>query len=109
MAGRLLDGFAPKLSGLSGLFGTIGTEVVPLPVLRALVKLPQGRHYFQPQENSKADWIEQSVVRVLQDGNRTPDLAMPGAKPVGTTGFMDILHVEMQRTLEHAERYGWGV
>src|SRR2546430_111069 len=57
----------------------------------------------------EADWIEQSVVRVLQAGHRTPDLAMPGAKPIGTTGFMDILHVEMQRTLEHAERYGWGV
>ena len=57
----------------------------------------------------EADWIEQSVVRVLQAGHRTPDLAMAGSKPVGTTGFMDTLHVEMQRTLEHAERYGWGV
>src|ERR1700756_2479321 len=57
----------------------------------------------------EADWIEQSVVRALQSGHRTPDLAGPGTKAVGTTGFMEILHVEMQRTLEHAERYGWGV
>ena len=54
-------------------------------------------------------WIEQSVVRVLQAGYRTPDLTVPGAKNVGTTGFMEILHAELQRTLEHAERYGWGV
>ena len=57
----------------------------------------------------EADWVEQSVVRVLTAGYRTPDLATPGSKKVGTTGFMEILHEEMQRTLEHAERYGWGV
>ena len=57
----------------------------------------------------EADWVEQSVVRVLQGGYRTPDLATPGSKKVGTAGFMEVLHVEMQRTLEHAERYGWGV
>jgi len=57
----------------------------------------------------EADWVEQSVVRVLAGGYRTPDLAAPGSKPTGTNGFMEILHVEMQRTLEHAERYGWGV
>jgi 3-isopropylmalate dehydrogenase len=57
----------------------------------------------------EADWVEQSVVRVLAAGHRTPDLASPGSKPIGTTGFMEILHEEMQRTLEHAERYGWGV
>jgi hypothetical protein len=48
-------------------------------------------------------------VRVLSGGFRTPDLASPGSKPIGTAGFMEILHGEMQRTLEHAERYGWGV
>jgi 3-isopropylmalate dehydrogenase len=57
----------------------------------------------------EADWVEQSVVRVLAAGYRTPDLAAPGSKPIGTNGFMEILHEEMQRTLEHAERYGWGV
>jgi 3-isopropylmalate dehydrogenase len=57
----------------------------------------------------EADWVEQSVVRVLAGGYRTSDLAAPSSKPIGTNGFMEILHVEMQRTLEHAERYGWGV
>ena len=59
--------------------------------------------------NLEADWVEQSVIRVLSGGFRTPDLVGPGAKRVGTAGFMEILHDEMQRTLEHAERYGWGV
>jgi len=59
--------------------------------------------------NLEADWVEQSVARVLGAGYRTPDLTAPGVKPVGTAGFMEILHEEMQRTLEHAERYGWGV
>jgi len=59
--------------------------------------------------NLEADWVEQSVIRVLSGGFRTPDLIGPGAKRVGTAGFMEILHDEMQRTLEHAERYGWGV
>jgi len=57
----------------------------------------------------EADWVEQSVVRLLGAGYRTPDLAAAGCKPIGTNGFMEILHEEMQRTLEHAERYGWGV
>jgi len=57
----------------------------------------------------EADWVEQSVVRVLSAGYRTPDLVSPGSKAIGTVGFMEILHTEMQRTLEHAERYGWGV
>ncbi len=59
--------------------------------------------------NLEADWVEQSVIRVLGAGYRTPDLAAPGTKPIGMAGFMENLHVEMQRTLEHAERYGWGV
>jgi 3-isopropylmalate dehydrogenase len=59
--------------------------------------------------NLEADWIEQSVVRVLAGGFRTPDIAGTGNKPVSTSEFMDILREEMQRTLEHAERYGWGV
>jgi len=59
--------------------------------------------------NLEADWVEQSVVRVLSAGYRTPDLVGPDSKPIGTAGFMEILQQEMQRTLEHAERYGWGV
>jgi 3-isopropylmalate dehydrogenase len=56
----------------------------------------------------EADWVEQSVGRVLA-GYRTEDLAEPGMKKVGTSTFMEILHQEMQRTFEHAEKYGWGV
>ncbi len=59
--------------------------------------------------NLEADWVEQSVSRVLSNGYRTPDIAEPGARTVGTTSFLEHLHEEMQRTLEHAERYGWGV
>jgi len=59
--------------------------------------------------NLEAEWVEQSVVRVLSGGYRTPDLAAPRTKHTGTAGFMEVLHGEMQRTLEHAERYGWGV
>lgn len=57
----------------------------------------------------EADWIEQAVSCVLAGGFRTPDIAEPNGRNVGASGFMEILHEEMQRTLEHAERYGWGV
>ena len=57
----------------------------------------------------EADWIEQSLVRVLAGGFRTPDIAAPGARTVGCSVFTEILRDEMQRTFEHAERYGWGV
>jgi len=30
-------------------------------------------------------------------------------KKVACSGFNDMLHDEMQRTFEHAEKYGWGV
>lgn len=57
----------------------------------------------------EAEWVEQSLTRVLGGGYRTPDIVEPGAKAIGGTAFMEILREEMQRTLEHAERYGWGV
>jgi 3-isopropylmalate dehydrogenase len=57
----------------------------------------------------EADWIEHSLLRVLAGGYRTPDVIEPGAKAIGGAAFMTILREEMQRTLEHAERYGWGV
>jgi len=57
----------------------------------------------------EADWIEQSLIRVLSGGYRTPDITEPGARAVGGSVFAEILREEMQRTLEHAERYGWGV
>ncbi len=57
----------------------------------------------------EADWVEQSLGRVLGAGYRTTDISEPGKKSVGTSGFLEILHQEMQRTFEHAEKYGWGV
>ena len=57
----------------------------------------------------EADWVEQSLHRVLAGGYRTPDIAEPGKKTVGGSAFTEVLREEMQRTLEHAERYGWGV
>lgn len=57
----------------------------------------------------EADWVEQSLLRVLDSGYRTPDIAEPGSRTVGGSVFTEILREEMQRTLEHAERYGWGV
>lgn len=57
----------------------------------------------------EADWVEQSVVRVLNTGVRTADIAEPGKKTIGCSVFNEMLHDEMQRTFEHAEKYGWGV
>ncbi len=57
----------------------------------------------------EADWVEQSLLRVLSGGYRTPDIAEPGARTVSCSAFTELLREEMQRTLEHAERYGWGV
>jgi 3-isopropylmalate dehydrogenase len=57
----------------------------------------------------EADWAEQSLVRVLNTGVRTADIAEPGKKTVACSVFNEMLHDEMQRTFEHAEKYGWGV
>src|ERR1700675_4810654 len=57
----------------------------------------------------EADWAEQSLVRVLNTGVRTADIAESGKKTVACSVFNDMLHDEMQRTFEHAEKYGWGV
>jgi 3-isopropylmalate dehydrogenase len=57
----------------------------------------------------EADWVEQSVTRVLGAGYRTTDLEEQGRKTVSTSMFLEILNQEMQRTFEHAEKYGWGV
>jgi hypothetical protein len=57
----------------------------------------------------EADWVEQSLTRVLSAGYRTSDIAEPNGKTVASSVFMEVLHNEMQRTFEHAEKYGWGV
>jgi 3-isopropylmalate dehydrogenase len=57
----------------------------------------------------EADWVEQSLGRVLGAGYRTTDISEPGTKAIGTAAFLELLQQEMQRTFEHAEKYGWGV
>ena len=57
----------------------------------------------------EADWVEQSLARVLGGGFRTIDISEPGTHTVGTAGFLELLNLEMARTFEHAEKYGWGV
>jgi Isocitrate/isopropylmalate dehydrogenase len=57
----------------------------------------------------EADWVEHSLLRVLSGGYRTPDIAEAGTRTVSCSAFTEMLREEMQRTLEHAERYGWGV
>jgi hypothetical protein len=46
---------------------------------------------------------------VLGAGYRTTDLEEPSRKTVSTSMFLEVLNQEMQRTFEHAEKYGWGV
>jgi 3-isopropylmalate dehydrogenase len=57
----------------------------------------------------EAEWVEQSLLRVLGGGYRTPDIAEPGQRAIGGSVFTEVLREEMLRSLEHAERYGWGV
>jgi 3-isopropylmalate dehydrogenase len=57
----------------------------------------------------EAEWVEQSILRVLGAGYRTPDIAEPGQRAIGGSVFTELLREEMLRSLEHAERYGWGV
>jgi 3-isopropylmalate dehydrogenase len=57
----------------------------------------------------EAEWVEQSLLRVLRGGYRTADIAEPGQRAIGGSVFTELLREEMLRSLEHAERYGWGV
>ena len=57
----------------------------------------------------EAEWVEQSLLRVLGGGYRTPDIVEPGQRAIGGSVFTELLREEMLRSLEHAERYGWGV
>jgi len=56
----------------------------------------------------EADW---SSSRCNECSAGVPDARYhrAGARAVGGSVFTEILREEMQRTFEHAERYGWGV
>ena len=92
-----IHGSAPSLAGTDSA-NPIGAVLSAAMMLRDALGL-----------SLEADWVEQSVVRVLAGGYRTPDISEPGARTVSGSAFIEILREEMQRTLEHAERYGWGV
>jgi 3-isopropylmalate dehydrogenase len=92
-----IHGSAPTLAG-KDLANPVGSILSATMMLRDAFGL-----------TLEADWVEQSLLRVLSGGYRTADTSEPGTLTVGTAAFMDALREEMQRTLEHAERYGWGV
>jgi 3-isopropylmalate dehydrogenase len=92
-----IHGSAPTLAG-KDLANPIGSILSATMMLREAFGL-----------SLEADWVEQSVTRVLAAGYRTSDIEEPGAKTVNTSVFLEILNQEMQRTFEHAEKYGWGV
>jgi 3-isopropylmalate dehydrogenase len=92
-----IHGSAPSLAGTDSA-NPIGSILSATMMLRDAFGL-----------SLEADWVEQSVLRVLGGGYRTADLAGPGGRIVGASIFLEMLREEMQRTLEHAERYGWGV
>ncbi len=92
-----IHGSAPSLAGTDSA-NPIGSILSATMMLRDAFGL-----------SLEADWIEQSLSRVLSGGFRTPDIIEPGAQAVSGSVFTEILREEMQRTFEHAERYGWGV
>ena len=92
-----IHGSAPSLAGTDSA-NPIGSILSATMMLREAFGL-----------SLEADWVEQSLMRVLSGGYRTADITEAGARMVGGSVFTEILREEMQRTLEHAERYGWGV
>ena len=92
-----IHGSAPTLAG-KDMANPIGSVLSATMMLRDAFGL-----------NLEADWVEQSIARVLGAGYRTTDLEEPGRKTVSASMFLEILNQEMQRTFEHAEKYGWGV
>jgi 3-isopropylmalate dehydrogenase len=92
-----IHGSAPSLAGTDSA-NPIGAVLSATMMLRDAFGL-----------SLEADCVEQSLVRVLSGGYRTSDISEPGARTVSGSAFTEILREEMQRTLEHAERYGWGV
>jgi 3-isopropylmalate dehydrogenase len=92
-----IHGSAPQIAG-KDMANPIGTILSVTMMLRDTFGL-----------GIEADWVERSLDRVLTAGYRTGDIAEPGSRVVGTTAFTEHLRQEMQLTLGHAERYGWGV
>lgn len=98
---------APLFEPIHGSAPTLAGKDVANPIGSILSATMMLRDAFGL--NLEADWVEQSLARVLGAGYRTTDLEEQGRKTVSTSMFLEILNQEMQRTFEHAEKYGWGV
>lgn len=98
---------APLFEPIHGSAPTLAGQDVANPIGSILSATMMLREAFGL--GLEADWVEQSLTRVLAAGYRTTDIAQGGAKAVSASTFLEILHQEMQRTFEHAEKYGWGV
>jgi 3-isopropylmalate dehydrogenase len=98
---------APLFEPIHGSAPTLAGKDVANPIGSVLSATMMLRDTFGL--SLEADWVEQSLGRVLGAGYRTTDISEPGTNTVGTSTFLEILHQEMQRTFEHAEKYGWGV
>jgi 3-isopropylmalate dehydrogenase len=57
----------------------------------------------------EAEFIEDAVDHVLEQGARTPDLAAPGAEILGSSAFVERVRAALQERISQTERYGWGV
>jgi 3-isopropylmalate dehydrogenase len=98
---------APLFEPIHGSAPTLAGKDVANPIGSILSATMMLRDAFGL--NLEADWVEQSVTRVLGAGYRTTDIEEPGGKTLNTSSFLEILNQEMQRTFEHADKYGWGV
>ncbi|MBI3664132.1 MAG: 3-isopropylmalate dehydrogenase [Acidobacteria bacterium] len=58
---------------------------------------------------AEADAVEKAVERVLDRGYRTSDLAGPLSTVVSCSRFTAMVRAELEDSLVHVERYGWGV
>ncbi len=92
-----IHGSAPQLAGKDRAC-PIGAILCASLMLRETFGLP-----------NEAEWIETALDRVLAAGYRTADIAEPDSTVVGCSGLAELIHEQMQASLEQVEHYGWGV
>ncbi len=92
-----IHGSAPPLAGKDRA-NPIGAILCASMMLRETFHLPV-----------EAGWIEAALDRVLVKGLRTPDIAEPDSQVVSCSRLTSLIRAEMQASVEHLERYGWGV
>jgi len=79
-----IHGSAPQLAG-KDVANPVGTILSVTMMLRDAFGLAEA-----------AEWVEGSLDRVFAAGYRTPDLAQPDSRTVGTRGFTEVLLKEMR-------------